>query len=369
MKKSNAKIRIAGFTLVELLVVIAIIGMLIALLLPAVQAAREAARRMQCTNNLKQIGLAVHNFHNTKDGIVPITTGWARPTALFLLMPYYEQQSAYDVIITRTENNRWQLPARPFHEWSAGDKAAVSSPSIFRCPSRRSGVQMMDESSGLNFLDGNPLHYPNGPRGDYVVPLIMEPVIDAARGPIYYFHSSPKVWFRYFEYNPDSSNAFTGHRGPIRAATVAPPTLDYNGVTYSSWKCTDDFSWLSDGLSNQILFGEKHVPISMMEVCKGKENSWDCGIMMPANDWREMHCARGPSTLYRPDDTRVPEPIVGNPAKLFENPDFGAFGSAHSGVCNFLIADGAVRSMSASALPLLVCQLVDTQDGNSISLP
>jgi len=89
-----------GFTLVELLVVIAIIGVLIALLLPAVQAAREAARRMQCANNLKQIGLALHAYHDNHS-VLPFACGYPTVMAgtwVSAILPQLEQQQVYDMI-------------------------------------------------------------------------------------------------------------------------------------------------------------------------------------------------------------------------------------------------------------------------------
>jgi prepilin-type N-terminal cleavage/methylation domain-containing protein/prepilin-type processing-associated H-X9-DG protein len=89
-----------GFTLIELLVVIAIIAVLIALLLPAVQAAREAARRAQCVNNLKQMGIALHNYHDVL-GRFPtghLGTGWNDWGALVMLLPYIEQGQVYNAI-------------------------------------------------------------------------------------------------------------------------------------------------------------------------------------------------------------------------------------------------------------------------------
>src|SRR5262245_31065569 len=107
------RFKVTGFTLIELLVVIAIIGVLIALLLPAVQSAREAARRAQCSNNLKQLGIAIHNYHDTV-GTFP-TLLWANPGGVTnnslttaqntfrasfyqLLLPYMEQGPLYNAI-------------------------------------------------------------------------------------------------------------------------------------------------------------------------------------------------------------------------------------------------------------------------------
>lgn len=140
----------AGFTLVELLVVIAIIGILIALLLPAVQAAREAARRSQCVNNMKQIGLALHNYHDTHK-LFPPSAIWGAPnvpeyklgrlpgayhhTWLTFILPFMEQQALYDTV-------DFLLPA-----W--GQSIVSTQVANLRCPSDGGGLDKPADTSDI----------------------------------------------------------------------------------------------------------------------------------------------------------------------------------------------------------------------------
>jgi len=123
-----------GFTLIELLVVIAIIAVLIALLLPAVQSAREAARRAQCVNNLKQIGLAVHNYHDTNNSFPPARKGCCWGTWNIFILPYIEQGSAYNA--WNTYGNNFVGPDGDFRYFGATNRTVANlAISTYLCPS------------------------------------------------------------------------------------------------------------------------------------------------------------------------------------------------------------------------------------------
>lgn len=132
-----------GFTLVELLVVIAIIGILVSLLLPAIQSAREAARRTQCSNNLKQLGLALHNHHDTW-GFLPFREGrfpnyptsyQGRKSGLMLLLPYIEQNALFDEIMTTNTVGATTYPPSGPQPWDGAYPPWTQNIPGFFCPS------------------------------------------------------------------------------------------------------------------------------------------------------------------------------------------------------------------------------------------
>ncbi len=134
-----------GFTLVELLVVITIIGILIALLLPAVQAAREAARRVQCANNLKQIGLAMHHYMDAWEGYFPPGSPGPQMHGLFTyILPYLEQQGIYDRL--DLNGNTWEEPLQ------------YTILPVYICPSYQESLDF-DDSSAADFLQGAKITY------------------------------------------------------------------------------------------------------------------------------------------------------------------------------------------------------------------
>ncbi|MDR1270401.1 MAG: DUF1559 domain-containing protein, partial [Planctomycetaceae bacterium] len=202
------KIRLfRGFTLVELLVVIAIIGALIALLLPAVQAAREAARRSMCTNHLKQMGIAIHNFHDNLNGLPPAYVGNTdsqcdRPSMWVLLWPYIEQNSLYESVASRGFDQHYG------RDWWFGlddsVKNSFGSVTAYRCPSRRGGGTLITDAktdADLGACTQTNWRVEPGPQIDYCFPLCRV--------------TNPDVGY-WDHWNQTSTNHYQGHGGPTR---------------------------------------------------------------------------------------------------------------------------------------------------------
>jgi len=366
-----------AFTLVELLVVIAIIGMLIALLLPAVQAAREAARRMQCSNHLKQFGLGIHNFISAKnEALPPIVIHRGNPSFFVLLMPYYEQQALYDKLLTRgyelsmQDSSTWDFVAERWtgvaasehirhRQWwndlTTAQKNEYSSIPMWKCPSRRAGIQMT-----TGFTDGVPgvITYTMaiGPISDYACVIVHSDMT-----------TSPQVgWVSFHDCN---AAELPDQRGPLRVARLQRGAVNANGNVPR-----DKLSYWEDGASNQIVLGEKHVPSATMGYCT---ELWfqqpDC-TALTATMWGSTGLARRIHPQIRlasgPNDFAPPDPnATTNQAGYDPNQGYH-FGSYHPGVCHFLIGDGAVKSFSNTTSPAdVLLPLAHVYDGKVVTIP
>ena len=357
----------SGFTLVELLVVIAIIGMLIALLLPAVQAAREAARRMQCSNHFKQIGLAVHNFHDARQGLPPICLGTTRASILMVLYPFVEQNALYETLVATAQPLPWNSQDgdarfKVGDAWwrnglTAEQRQSFGSVPIYACPTRRGRGPHIAEASGYNLP---------GPLSDYIVPIRYRYSLAAEN------ESGNVQWKRWSEFYA-SGNNHGRQFGPFRYCKRSGGT---GGEFADKWLPRDNISWWSDGTSNQFIFGEKHIPNGGVGVCDNSDRSWDCTYSHAEGDEgsaRTFNIGRpifpdAPGTQGSMEPmTRSPSDFAGMTRPRANN--LYSFGSYHSGICIFLLGDGAVRSVSTSSSRPIMVAFADVSDGVSVSLP
>jgi prepilin-type N-terminal cleavage/methylation domain-containing protein len=315
-----------GFTLVELLVVIAIIGILVALLLPAVQAAREAARRMQCTNNLKQIALATHNFHDTYRRMPPgiLAEGPGAPTwavgrtdhqfvgTLTYILPFMEQNALYDAVEIDINVDHW--PGSP-----SGTYPKPVTRWYFNGPTR---------AVGMNKVPGYlcPSSSPYSSQSGVIARMwfsYSDGVLNATTWP------TNSIYQNVGRTNYAPCAGVYG-RATIEAGTYAEAR--WRGVFWERSK--NRFADITDGTSSTLLFGEV-------------QGLWQNNQLQYSFNWMGM--AHMP-TYWQ----------IGNPTN---RPGWWQFGGPHPGVVLFALADGSVSSMNGTADEQAQWDISGMQDG------
>lgn len=289
-----------GFTLVELLVVITIIGILIAVLLPAVQAAREAARRMQCTNNLKQIALALHNYHAQKETLPYAAPRWAGPGGnwVAMILPFLEQQGLYD-------QYNFNVPTN-----DAANARVVTTPLAgLICPSDPAGAQpIMDRFSG--------------PGADTNATRCLGLWYAGSMGPTHDWSGTAGTGCKYCPATPkpDANNyCCQGWNFGSSSSTAV-------GMFGRDVQCMIRFADVRDGLSNTILLGE---------TLPAQSNLFGA--------FEFTHCIVG---------TNIPINLMNDPPSPTDaSVDYltvDGFKSCHPGGACFAMADGSIQFFAAS---------------------
>lgn len=303
-----------GFTLVELLVVIAIIGILVGLLLPAVQAAREAARRMSCGNNMKQLALSLHNYESSHK---KFPFGWNTHGTLWsaMILPYVEQGNLY-ATLEFSEYRNWSTNGTP------NEAAGGVVLSVFRCPS----LPIPEQVSSNSGIPGR-------------VPVSYRAVGGS-------------------EVTSDDTST-----RPI-PNTKSFEMLNLNGMFYACSSTT--FGGISDGTSNTFALGESMTDPTFVKDGQGMDH-WMIGSPQAdpcrctgSNNGTEFSEAAG--STYMQLNLRLHNPAAHG--RLMEL----AFGSYHTGGANFGMGDGSVQFVSENIDLQTYQNLGARNDGQVVTL-
>jgi type II secretory pathway pseudopilin PulG len=353
--------------LVELLVVIAIIGVLIALLLPAVQAAREAARRMQCANHLKQQGIAIHNFHDTNNGLPPSAIRENAVSFWGLIYPFMEQIPLYNFLMARgiqnDLNENWWIGAAGSGGTSGvlmndDYRKAFGSVTAYRCPTRRGGGSLIVNNgltAGNTYSDCRP-----GPQTDYAFVCLGQGYAVSRQTET---TRTDANW--YIIGNEINAQVM---RGPFRRSIGTAP----------QWSPRDTFARIVDGTSNQFFVGEKHISQDNLGLCnKSSETSQhlagDCSYLGGTRDTAYRTPAMARAILHwNWDYIMTPDsyPLAISPTDRPTTPAHrSGFGSYHPGICQFLLGDGVVRGVRVSTpVESILVPYSDVEDGKTVTL-